>query len=205
METVALGLTLGLGAGLAPGPLLALVVGSTLERGFAAGARVALGPLVTDLPIVVLSVLVLRGLPDEVLAGLSLGGALVVAWLAVDALRPARDESAAAGAASAPGSWRDVRRGALVNALSPHPWLFWITVGGPLVVEAGDDGAAVAAGFVAGFYLLLVGTKVVLAAALAGARGRIGARLGRVRIVSAALLGAAAMALAVDGLGRLNL
>ena len=29
----------------------------------------------------------------------------------------------------------DLRRSALVNALSPHPWLFWITVGGPLLVD----------------------------------------------------------------------
>jgi threonine/homoserine/homoserine lactone efflux protein len=29
-----------------------------------------------------------------------------------------------------------------VNALSPHPWLFWITAGGPLLVDAGDRSLA---------------------------------------------------------------
>ena len=27
-------------------------------------------------------------------------------------------------------------RGAMVNALSPHPWLFWATVGGPTLIAA---------------------------------------------------------------------
>ncbi|CAA9508743.1 MAG: hypothetical protein AVDCRST_MAG85-2212, partial [uncultured Solirubrobacteraceae bacterium] len=81
MESLLLGLSLGLGAGLAPGPLLALVVGATLERGFAAGARIAAAPLVSDAPIVALCVLVLGGLPDEALAALSLAGAVFVLWL----------------------------------------------------------------------------------------------------------------------------
>ena len=208
MDALLLGLSLGLGAGLAPGPLLALVVQATLERGFAAGARVAAAPLVTDAPIIVLCVLVLDGLGDDVLAALSLAGAAFVAWLAVDALRTRPSESQPASG--------DLRRAALVNVLSPHPWLFWLTVGGPLVV--GDAGAL----FVAGFYVTLVGAKVAVAALVAAGRrrsvtaravpgavaarvagNRVLARFGAARIVSAALLGAAAVALLVDALARL--
>src|SRR5687767_2131791 len=141
MESLLLGLTLGLGAGLAPGPLLALVVGATLERGFAAGARVAAAPLVSDAPIVALCVLVLPGLPDEALALLSIAGALFVLWLAVDALREPRGD--------APPS--DLRRAAMVNALSPHPWLFWLTVGGPLLV---GDGLGPGIAFGVAFYVM---------------------------------------------------
>ena len=39
MHQLLLGLSLGLGAGLAPGPLLALAIRSSLERGFAADGR----------------------------------------------------------------------------------------------------------------------------------------------------------------------
>jgi threonine/homoserine/homoserine lactone efflux protein len=53
MDSFLLGLSLGLGAGLAPGPLLALVIRSTLQDGAAAGVRVAFSPLVTDVPIIV--------------------------------------------------------------------------------------------------------------------------------------------------------
>ena len=216
MDVIALGLILGLGAGLAPGPLMALVVAAALERGFAAGARVAAAPLLTDAPIIALSVLVLSRLPETVLAGLSLAGAAFVLVLAVEALRTGPPEAAPEGAAA-----RDLRRGALVNALSPHPWLCWITVGGPVLVDAADRSAALAVGFLVAFYALLIGTKVVLAALVAAGRNqswrrlvpggltaRVGtpgvlARLGPARIVSAVLLAAAGVALAVDGLSRL--
>jgi threonine/homoserine/homoserine lactone efflux protein len=215
VEVVALGFVLGLGAGLAPGPLMALVVAAALERGFAAGARVAVAPLITDAPIVALSALVLSGLPDEVLAGLSFAGAAFVLVLAADALRTAPGEG------PEPTAGTDLRRGAIANALSPHPWLFWIAVGGPLLVDAARDEPAAAVGFLVAFYSLLIGTKLVLAALVAAGRNRswrraipggltakVGApavltRLGAARIVSAALLAAAAIALALDGLARL--
>ncbi len=215
MDVVALGVVLGLGAGLAPGPLLALVVAASLERGFAAGARIGAAPLITDAPIVALSALVLSGLPEEVLAGLSFAGAAFVLYLAADALRERPED------AEAPTAARDLRRGAAVNALSPHPWLFWITVGGPLLVDAADRDPLLAAGFLVAFYALLIGTKVVIAALVAAGRNRswrkavppgvtarvgtsaVLGRLGATRIVSAALLAAAAVALALDGLARL--
>lgn len=193
MDAVALGLALGLGAGLAPGPLLALMVAATLDRGFAAGARVAIAPLLSDAPIVALCALVLQGLPDEVLAGLSLAGAVFVAFLAYDALRGAEaSPSAAAG---------DLRRGVLVNVLSPHPWLFWITVGGPLLVGAAESSVATAAGFLAAFYGLLVGCKVAIAAVVAAGRRDSWRRF--VAPVSAALLALAAIGLLADGISRL--
>ena len=193
MDAVALGLALGLGAGLAPGPLLAVMVAATLDRGFAAGVRVAAAPLVTDAPIVALCVLVLQGLPGEVLAGLSLAGAAFVAYLAYDALRPV--PAAAATARS------DLRRGVLVNLLSPHPWLFWITVGGPLLVDAAEDSPAAAVGFVAAFYVLLVGSKVAIAGLVAAGRRDRWRRA--VAPLSAALLAVAAVALLLDGISRL--
>ena len=215
MDVVALGVVLGLGAGLAPGPLLALVVAASLERGFAAGARIAAAPLITDAPIVALSALVLSNVSEDVLAALSLAGAAFVLYLAADALRERPED------AEPPSAARDLHRGAVVNALSPHPWLFWITVGGPLVVDAADRSAVLAGGFLVAFYALLVGTKLVIAALVAAGRNRswrravpggvtakvgtpaVIGRLGAVRIVSAVLLAAAGVALAVDGLARL--
>jgi threonine/homoserine/homoserine lactone efflux protein len=78
VHALLLGLSLGIGAGVAPGPLLAVVIRSTLEGGFAAGAKVACGPLVTDLPIIVLAAVLAASLPEEALAGLGLVGGLFV-------------------------------------------------------------------------------------------------------------------------------
>ncbi|MET0603046.1 MAG: LysE family transporter [Baekduia sp.] len=168
MHALLLGLSLGIGAGVAPGPLLAVVIRSTLEGGFAAGAKVACGPLVTDLPIIVLAAVLAASLPDAALAGLGLAGGLFVLWLGAEALRdvPAPVEAAVGGSAVA-GS---VRRGAAVNLLNPHPWIFWMTVGVPIL---GEGSTAQAAIFLVAFYLMLIGSKVAVAAALGAGRERL--------------------------------
>src|SRR4051794_39463652 len=168
MDSFLLGLSLGLGAGLAPGPLLALVIRTALQDGAAAGVRVAFSPLVTDVPIILVAVLLAASLPEAVLGGLGIAGGALVAWLGVGALREQPAPAEAAAGAAAPQ--RDVMRGALTNALSPHPWVFWLTVGAPILAQGS---AADAALFLFAFYLLLVGAKVVLAIGVGAGRERL--------------------------------
>ncbi|MBA4395120.1 MAG: hypothetical protein C0407_16340, partial [Desulfobacca sp.] len=54
-------------------------------------------------------------------------------------------------------------KGALVNALSPHPYIFWLTVGAPIILKAWSDGPFTAILFVVAFLGCLVGAKVSLA------------------------------------------
>ena len=53
MTAFASGAFLGLSCGLAPGPLLALLLAQTLRHGPGEGCKVALAPLFTDAPIIV--------------------------------------------------------------------------------------------------------------------------------------------------------
>ena len=195
MQFLLLGLGLGFGAGLAPGPLQALVITVALSRGFAAGARVAAAPLLSDFVVIVTTLLVLRSIPDQVVTVLGVAGGLFVVWLGIEAMREATAE-VEAGPSSRGGS---LLRGALVNLLSPHPWIFWLTVGGPVLVAAWADSAASAAAFLAGFYLLLVGLKVVLAAIVArGSRHLSPTGLHRAHLVAGALLVLTGMLLVVE-------
>ncbi len=61
---VTVGILLGLSAGVAPGPLLTLVVSETLSGGVGAGVRVALSPLLSDLPIILFAVFFVFGSSD---------------------------------------------------------------------------------------------------------------------------------------------
>jgi len=88
-----------------------------------------------------------------------------VLYLAWDSFRTVNPEAGAS--ADRPGSWF---KGILTNLLSPHPWLFWLTVGAALLAKALRQSGLAAAAFLAGFYLLLVGSKV--AVALLAARWR---------------------------------
>lgn len=163
------GLTFGLSSGLAPGPLSTFVISQTLRHGIREGMRVALSPLLTDLPIILISLFVLTQLANAnmILGVISIIGGLFVLYLAYETFTTTRLEVNAQ--APAPQS---LLRGALVNALSPHPYLFWFSVGAPTMVKAlQDSGWPAALAFVLGFYLLLIGSKIFVAVLVGKSRG----------------------------------
>ncbi len=177
MQALLMGVGLGLAAGISPGPLLTLVVTTALQRGFRAGLAVALAPLLSDLPIILLSLWVLDRLPPIFLQGITVLGGLFVVYLGVEVWQSI--PQATALPPEAVTVRYDLGRGTLVNLLSPHPWLFWLAVGGPLTLRYAVEGWGGAAAFLAGFYLCLVGSKVVLAWGMARARHRLHGRLYR--------------------------
>lgn len=201
MDSLALGLALGLGAGLSPGPLLALVLTSSLRHGTRSGLAAAIAPLVTDLPIVLLSVTAVSALPQRLLAAAATAGGLFVVWMGVSAIRDAGTSTPEPAQGAPLGT---VWRAAAVNALSPHPWVFWLTVGGPVLVTAARAGSGHAAAFLLGFYLMLIGAKAALAIAVGRTRYRVPASWMRPLLLGAGgLLAAAGVALVLDFAGSL--
>ena len=161
------GAVLGLAAGLLPGPLLALVLHQTLRHGAGAGVRVAAAPLLTDPPIVAAALFSLDWVAgaDAGLGAISLLGAGFLAYLAYDsvAIGPPTGGRPA-------GTPRSLQQGIAANLFNPHPYLFWFTVGAPIVRRAWTTNPLHAAGFVVALYGCLVGSKTVVA--LLAARGR---------------------------------
>ena len=144
------GLALGFSGGLAPGPLLALVLSATLRGGFRHGLLVSIAPLLTDLPIVLLTVTVVSQLPHSALRVLSLAGAAVLVQHGVATIRDSRStrfSQLSANAAGSMNSGRTLRQGIVVNFLNPNPWMFWISVGAPLTRSAWMDGPQFVAAF----------------------------------------------------------
>ena len=191
------GILLGLSGGLSPGPLLALVASETVRHGARAGIGVALAPLLTDLPIILATVLLLRPLTDQTvpLALIHLGGGLYLAWLG---LQGVRFRGAELEPTEPAGS---LRRGVIANFLNPSPYLFWLAVGAPTVLTAWREGWPATAIFIVAFYVLLVGSKVLLALALGRARHllRSGGYLILMRSLGLALLGYALLFLYEGG------
>lgn len=155
-----MGLSLGLSAGISPGPLFAMVISQTLRYGLTEGVKIALSPLITDIPIIFLTTFLLAGMAGyQTLIGLiSIGGGLFLLHMAYASMKT-KDIRTPVDATSP----QSLTKGALVNALSPHPYLFWIMVGGPIILNARAQGWNEVLCFVTGFYLALVGSKVALA------------------------------------------
>jgi threonine/homoserine/homoserine lactone efflux protein len=160
---LSLGLSMGLNAGISPGPLLALLVTASLRSGLAGGLRVALAPLVTDLPIIALSVLLVGSLPPEATRWVGTLGGLVVVWMGVSAIRSGRRATLPGEDGSQSEPRRELWRGIVVNVLNPHPYLFWATVGGPALVRGWRESPLYALAFLVPFYVLLVGSKATIA------------------------------------------
>ncbi|MGA5131362.1 LysE family translocator [Streptomyces olivoreticuli] len=198
MEELALGVALGFSAGISPGPLLALVLSGTLRGGLGVGLRVAAVPLITDLPVIILSVTVLSVLPGRAVSAGGVIGGLFLAWLAASTIHESRTAEIPAvreAAVIRAEGRRTLRQGVLTNLLSPHPWVFWLTTGAPLLVAAWRDSPPGAGGFLLGFYALLVGSKAALALIVARARHRIGTRGYRLLLGGSGVLLLAASAL----------
>jgi threonine/homoserine/homoserine lactone efflux protein len=201
ITALASGAFLGLSCGLAPGPLLALLLAQTLRHGPREGCKVALTPLVTDAPIIVVALVVAAKLAQlrPLLGIVSLAGGAFVLYLAWDSLRPVRVDPEAPP--EPPRSWL---KGIFTNLLSPHPWLFWLTVGAAILAKAIAQSWVVAAAFLIGFYLLLVGSKVGVALLTGRSRDLLAGRAYRVVMrVLAVLLGFFALLLFREGLKHL--
>jgi len=157
---LAAGITLGVPSGLAPGPLLTLVITQTLRHGAREGAWIATAPLVTDLPIIVAGLFLLGALQDATLLfGLisAVGGGYVLflareTWSSGPVTVNVTNEAP-----------RSLRKGIVVNLLNPHVYLFWGTVGVPLMLRFGGGLSFAAWAFAGAFFGCLVGGKVGVA------------------------------------------
>ena len=196
------GLVLGMSAGLSPGPLLTLVISQTLKHGVREGIHVAQAPLITDVPVIVLATVVLTRLANAhaILGLISLAGGMFVLYLAYGSFRTRRVDMDISCAGP-----QSLSRGAIVNALSPHPYLFWLTVGGPTMIRAWAESPFAAAAFVIGFYGCLVGAKVVIAVLAGQSRHMLmGNSYGYVMRILGALLFVFALVLFRDALNLLG-
>ena len=160
IEIISAGLLLGVSAGFAPGPLLTLVISETLRHGIGSGIRVAIAPLITDIPIIALTFLLSAVLADaSVIIGLiSLAGASFVFWLGVSSLR--MKQGSQEQPQEAP---RSLSKGIVTNALSPHPYIFWLTVGTPILSKGIETDWKLSMAFIILFYVCLVSAKILLA------------------------------------------
>jgi threonine/homoserine/homoserine lactone efflux protein len=169
LDALTRGTVLGLAAGFAPGPLTFLVISETLRHGLGAGVRVSLAPVLTDLPLIAASVLLLERLAAVPAATgiVALAGAGFLFHLGLGSLRIRAVDTPAA----TPPAARALMKGVAANFLNPYPYVFWIGVGTPLLLTAFNHSWVDAAGFAAAFFVCIVGSKVLLARMVDRSRG----------------------------------
>ena len=155
-----MGIIFGLSAGISPGPLLTLVMSQTLRFGKKEGIKIAVATLITDIPIVFLTILVLAKLSSfNIILGLiSFTGALFLFYLAYENITIKK-----VNLQSKNIKINSLEKGIIANFLNPHPYLFWFSIGGPIILKSYQISIVPAILFIFGFYVCLIGSKIVIA------------------------------------------
>jgi threonine/homoserine/homoserine lactone efflux protein len=168
IKLILFGMTCGLTAGFAPGPVTALVVSQTLKYNFSEGLKIAIAPMLTDLPIVAVALLILSRLSqlNLFLGVISLVGALVVLYMGISNLKIKTIELK-----QAEGNPKSIVQGMATNFFQPHPHVFWFGVGAPAILSAWPKTHIGAVGFLSAFLICIVGAKLMVAGLVKASKG----------------------------------
>lgn len=155
-----MGALFGLTAGISPGPLLTLVITETLKHSRAEGIKIAISPLITDLPIIITSYFVFSKLSqfNTVLAVISVLGGIFFAYLGIETIMAKGFDVEIPGVKP-----KSLRKGITANFLNPNPYIFWLTAGIPTAFKAYETSLVAVILYFLLFYLMLIGSKVSVA------------------------------------------
>ena len=161
------GLLLGAPSGLAPGPMLLLIISETLRHGKHAGVKIACIPLLTDAPIILASGLFFTQIAkmNMLLGGISIVGSIFLFSMGMKSIRAANSEFL-----NFSPRQLMIKEIMIANLANPNPYIFWFTIGGTLMVRSFQNNLTSGLSFLVSFYLGLVGVKLILAIAAGKSR-----------------------------------
>jgi threonine/homoserine/homoserine lactone efflux protein len=160
IEFLALGSFLGLASGISPGPLLTITISETLQHGKWEGIKVAISPLITDLPIVLSILFILSYLTSYnfIIGIIVFFGASYLIYSGIESVK-IKQKSTEFKLNKKAG----LKRGIIVNFVNPHPYIFWLSIGGSIFFKSSSIHVWATILFIIGFYSFLVGSKVIVA------------------------------------------
>lgn len=151
------GAFIGLVAALSPGPMMALLIGETLKTGKWAGIKVAISPLFTDIPFIIIAMGVSKAI--ELIPGMlgiiSIAGGCFLVYLAflnIHVETKAFDRQA--------GTSLPLLKGMMVNLLNPFPYILWFSIALPIFGRGNTVGSIA---FAASLLLTAPAVMIVLA------------------------------------------
>ncbi len=161
LEFLISGILFGLAVASSPGPLLYLVFSETLRYRRKEGIKIAVSPLIADFPILLLVLIILSNLLEygrPIIGIISLFGACYLVYLGIKNLKV---KTGVLGVESAKED--GLKRGVIAILLNPYSYLFWLSIGGPMIFESLDIHISATVLFILGFYALLVGSNIIIA------------------------------------------
>ncbi|MCG2787183.1 MAG: LysE family transporter [Anaerolineae bacterium] len=186
-EYILSGLLLGFAAAAQPGPFQTYLIAQAVSYGWRKTWVAALAPLLSDGPIILLTLFALNQIPTWLQRGLNVAGGLFILYLAWGAFRKWQDFGSLE-IGTAPQAGHSLLKAAFMNMLSPVPYIYWSLVTGPILLAGLHVSPLHGLSFLLSFYLVLVGGFLALMAIFSAA-SRPGNRANRILIgISAVVL-----------------
>ena len=177
-----------------PGPFQIFLISQSLTNGWRKTIPLVFAPLMSDVPVIILVLLVLTNVPPDVLLILQCFGGVFLLYLAYNAYRTWSkfDQNLIRNISPQ----QNVFKAVMINLLNPNPYLGWSLVMGPLLikgwVEDPVNGIVLLIGFYSSMIIYSIGMVILFAAAR-----NLGPRVSRLSI------GISVIAFAVFGLYQL--
>ena len=189
------GVGYGFAAAIQPGPFQTYIIAQTLTHGWKRTLPAALAPLISDGPIIALCLLVLSQVPIWFQRFLYIAGGLFILYLAYGAHKSWKSFDLNLPSTEFE-TQQSVFKAALMNALSPGPYIYWSLVTGPILLKGWRETPVNGIGFLAGFYVTIVSSLLAIILVF-GTTAKLGPKVNRV------LLGISAIALFCFGIYQL--
>jgi threonine/homoserine/homoserine lactone efflux protein len=159
LQFLTMGVFFGLTAGISPGPLLTLVITETLQHNKTEGIKIAISPLITDIPIIVITYFIFSKFSqfNIVLSLISFLGGIFIAYLGYEAIKSKGLDINVQRLKS-----DSLKKGVTANFLNPSPYLFWLTIGTPIAFKAYGISLVTVILYFLSFYTLLIGSKICI-------------------------------------------
>ena len=190
-----LGITFGFASSVQPGPFQTFLISRSLTHGWRHTLPSAFAPLISDIPIVILVLIILNNIPswmriyyisEEDFSFFSWPYGAYKSWKNYTFNQTALIQSAS----------QNLFKAATVNLLNPNPYLAWSLVMGPLLLKGWHETPANGIALVAGFYSLMIISNAGIILTFSAIR-KLGPKVNRI------LIGISVVALAGFGLYQL--
>ena len=180
LQYLIIGVTYAFAAVVQPGPFQVFLLSQTLSKGWRRALSAAFGPLISDLPVILIVLLLLSNLPPHFISVLQIAGGLFLLYLAFNAYKTWKNFDSPKP--PPPHSNQQTLLSAvMVNLLNPNPYLGWSLVLGPLLLKGWHQNPANGIVLLVSFYVTLTMGMIITILFFAAA-GKFGSRLNRLLI-----------------------
>jgi threonine/homoserine/homoserine lactone efflux protein len=159
IKYILFGTSFALAAAIQPGPLFTYLFVQTIKNGWRKTLPAIFAPVLSDGPIIVLTLLILTRVPPIMISILQISGGLFLLYLAVSAARSLNKPESTGDSAS---EIRSLPQAVMINLLNPGPYIGWTLVMGPLLLKGWGESPSYGIALVTSFYSTMVLSMFVL-------------------------------------------